>query len=836
MKTYVGIDLGTTNSVICSFDGEATRLYKSPDQNDVTPSAIFIDRRGNRFVGARAYNNAARNPENAATKFKRVMGTGTPIKFSAVDVTMTPEECSAEILKVLFGYLPEEVRNSDETGTVITVPAAFNQMQKDATMSAAEAAGLGKVALMQEPVAAVMSVMRQRKGDGVFLVYDLGGGTLDIAIAQSIAGRVSLLSHGGIAMCGGTDFDREILHNVVKPWLHDNFDLPDDLIANPQYKGLLRMATWAAEKAKIEISSKDEVVIGLSESELGVKDQAGQEVYLDIVLKRGVVDELISQRIRDSIDAAREALEKAGLTAHDVERVVFVGGPTQYKPLRDLVAFELGIAGSTEVNPMTAVAEGAAVFAESIDWASESRGRKAPRGAVSSGGKVDLTFNYVARTPGSKAKVVAKLGRNPLPNAEFQIESPETGWNSGRLRLTDGASVDVILSKPGENNFKVWVFDSAGGPVAFENNKLTITRTAATIDAIPSSCSIAFEVLDKLGGNTSLEFLVKEGDALPAKGKIRLIAAESLKAGSSGALRFKLWEGDIEHQVDNNRPIGMFKISGTDFVDGVIAAGAELQVEYEVLDSGNVMFEVSVPSIRATFPSGRILYSRQEGQINLNDASRLVIEDAEAVRRRVEAVAEKVESPRLDEALDKLDQASTISPGESDPEAAKQAMDNVLHAKRLLAQVRREHLKEMRQMDLDRAISSFEEDAREYARPAEVSTIENLMRTAQRAIDSNSNDFESHLDQLQSKRFMILWREDWFVIARFKSFAEHAYLFPDRKQHAALVAAGMEALRADEIDRLRQIMGDLYSLRVGVGTDDEMAAVANVVRGSSHAP
>lgn len=149
MKNYVGIDLGTTNSAICSYDGENIRLYKSPEQHDVTPSAIFIDKRGNKYVGARAYNNSAKNPDNAAILFKRLMGTSTPIKLPALDLIMSPEECSSEILRVLFGFLPEEIRNDSNTGTVITVPAAFNQMQKDATMSAADAAGLGRVALMQ---------------------------------------------------------------------------------------------------------------------------------------------------------------------------------------------------------------------------------------------------------------------------------------------------------------------------------------------------------------------------------------------------------------------------------------------------------------------------------------------------------------------------------------------------------------------------------------------------------------------------------------------------------------------------------------------------------------
>lgn len=188
MKHFVGIDLGTTNSAICSYDGTETRIWKSPEQNDVTPSALYFDRRGNKYVGKRAYDSAAQNPDNAAVLFKRLMGTSTPVHIAAMKEDKTPEECSAEVLKVLFGYLPEEMRNDAETGTVITVPAAFNQMQKDATMQAANLAGLGKVALMQEPVAAVMSVMRARKTDGMFLIYDLGGGTLDIAIAESMGG------------------------------------------------------------------------------------------------------------------------------------------------------------------------------------------------------------------------------------------------------------------------------------------------------------------------------------------------------------------------------------------------------------------------------------------------------------------------------------------------------------------------------------------------------------------------------------------------------------------------------------------------------------------------
>ena len=373
MKNYVGIDLGRTNSVICTYDGSQTQIWKSPAMKDVTPSAIYIDRQGNEYVGQTAYDAAPRSPDNCAILFKRFMGTNIRLQLPAVNLTLTPEECSAKVLATLFGYLPEEIRNSPDTGTIVTVPTAFNQMQKSATMEAAKMAGIGKVTLIQEPVAAVMSIMhRIGKTNGIFLIYEFSRGTFDVALADSIRGRVNLLAQGGIQMCGGRDFDRSLVNNLVLPWLHENFELPDDFCTNPTFKPLLRLATWATERAKIELSARDETMINLSE--IGMLDLEGNEVYLDIPLQRSIFDNLIENQVNDTITAARETLLEAGLTPNDLESIVWVGGPTHYKPLRDKVAFELGITGDTlAVNPMTAVAEGASIFAKSIDWHSEGR-------------------------------------------------------------------------------------------------------------------------------------------------------------------------------------------------------------------------------------------------------------------------------------------------------------------------------------------------------------------------------------------------------------------------------------------------------------------------------
>lgn len=831
MKHFVGIDLGTTNSAICSYDGSDVRIWKSPEQNDVTPSVIYIDRRGNKFFGLRAYNSAPGSPDNAAMLFKRLMGTNTPIQLSAVNLIKTPEECSAEVLKVLYGYLPEEIRNDADTGMVITVPAAFNQMQKDATMQAAEMAGIGKVALMQEPVAAVMSVMRARNTDGMFLIYDLGGGTLDIAIAESLGGRVNLLVHGGIAMCGGRDFDRILFDNIVRPWLIEKFDLPDDFSVNPTYKSLIRLAIWATEKAKIELSAREEAVISLSEIDTRVHDLSGNEIYIEITLRREDLDTLIAERVSESIDATRDTLAKAGLTPHDIERIVFVGGPTNYKPLRDKVAFELGIPGSTDVNPMTAVAEGASVYAESIDWNTENRARKTSRGQIASGSGLELSFNYIARTPTANAKIAVQLAKKVESGAEYQIDSIDTGWTSGRMPLTHGSIIDVTLSIAGENSFKVFVFDSHGGPIALAQDKIIISRTAATIDAIPASHSIAIEVLEKLGGRPVLDYLIRAGDLLPKKGRKIFKAAESLKAASASSLNLKIWEGEIEDPITDNRPIGVLKISGSDFDDGVIPAGADLECEFEILDSGNVIIEVSVPSIGGMFHSGRNFYSRQEGQLDYSSASTIVTEEATRTRHRIDEINDVVDNPKLDQARKKLESADSLDLEETETEKSQEAMEKVLEARRLLAQVRQEHLKEIRQIDLDSVVSFFDEHVRKVGRPSEATSFDNLVKTAQRSIDRNDKDFEHHLDELKGKNWAILWRQDWFVIERFKLLVNSPHLFTDRQRFEELSTVGLEFMRSDDIDRLRDIVAQLSVIQINSDSENDMFDIVNIIRG-----
>ncbi len=345
--------------------------------------------------------------------------------------------------------------------------------------------------------------------------------------------RVADLAEPGV-LTGEGLFDRILVDNIAMPWLVDTFDLPEGFRTDPNYAALVRLASWACEQAKIELSSREETSIVLQESEIRLRDRSGEEIYLDIPIQRATLDNLISQRILETVESVRDTLAHAHLTIDDISRIVFIGGPSQYPPLRELVCDELKLKSDTNVDPMTAVAEGAAIFAESIDWSQEKRPRKSARGSLDSGA-MDVTFDYIARTPDGSARIVAKCADAMPAGCAFQIDSLDTGWSSGRVELKQGASLSLALNKLGENVFKVFVFDPQGGPVTLPSDRIVITRTTAVVDGIPASHSICVAVRESLhGSGVKPRYLVRKGDNLPKKGAEAFRPTESLRANGPG--------------------------------------------------------------------------------------------------------------------------------------------------------------------------------------------------------------------------------------------------------------------------------------------------------------
>jgi molecular chaperone DnaK len=830
MNYYIGIDLGTTNSAICSYDGNELRTHLSSEQNRVTPSAIYIDTRS-RYYGSRAYEQVALRPGNTASGFKRLMGTATPICVPAMNLTLQPEECSSEILKFLYGYLPFDWHPSIQ-GTVVTVPAAFNQMQKDATMTAASAAGIGKVALMQEPVAAILSSMRVDASDAVFLVYDLGGGTFDIALADSHGSQVSIREHGGIATNGGRDWDRRIVDTLVMPWLLDTFDLPSDFESQAAFRKFRRLLEWGAEKAKIGLSqtgANQNIVI--NEDEMRLTDAAGRDMYVDVTLTAASLDRLIEPLLHDTLQATRALLDHSGFQSTHIDRIVFIGGPTQYQPLRDKICSELGITGDTRVDPMTAVAEGAAIFAESLAWDSELRDRKSSRSSISVDSVHNIRFDFIGRTP--KDTALLKLGcSSTQPGATFQIDNIDTGTSYGRMPLTNGASVNLVLPRQGEHRFKCFLFGENGQPLAMQDDLLVITRTAASIDAIPASHSIGIEIKEGLASKTTrLQTIVEKGDRLPVRRqKLLFRAGDSIKAGSDQCLYFNLYQGEIESPVSDNECIGCLKISGKDFDYGVIQPGDELFCDFTMNDAGHITLAVSAPAVTGRFQGE--FYSRQEAQLDYSqpDTQSQIETKIEATLDRVNTLASKINDPRLKEARSKLLEAGRCLENQGDGEEARYAMDRTQEAKQLLDVVRKANLATVRQLDLDQIIQYFE-NIKNLVQQNELTDFTRLLSTSRRAIVQGDARFDDYKSELWSIISTALWRQDWYVTERFTNLSRQSHLCRDKAAFDSLVSQGQQAIRANRIDTLRSITNRLWELQPSETIEEPLTGNANIMGG-----
>ena len=507
------------------------------------------------------------------------------------------------------------------------------------------------------------------------------------------------------------------------------------------------------------------------------------------------------------------------------------------------------------MDSMTAVAEGASLFAESIDWSSKSRVRKSTRGQISPS-ELALSFNYTARTPRDTSKIVVQAKGQIPTGAGFQVENLDTAWTSGQLPLKHGATVDVTLTKPGDNTFKVVVYDAVGEPIAIEQDKILITKTAATVDAIPASHSIALEVLDKPSDRQIPFYLIEKGESLPKKGSVELTADEELVAGSCASLKFILWEGTIENPIEKNRLIGCFKITGSDFDEGVISVGTDLICNYEILDSGEIKLEVEVPDIMGIFDSSvHNFYSREEGQRDYSSDAARVANEASQARSRIDQIQKKVDDPRLSDARKKLEVANSLDPGEPDSIKVQEADGDVFAANNLINKVEKENLKEIRQIDLDDTVAFFDTYIRQHARPSEASAFDNLVATAQRSIDNNEPDteFGMRLEELSRRNFEILWRQPWFVIEQFKHLVSSPDLYIDKHSFEELAQRGIQLIesddiqklenltqqermelsfiRSDAIEELRDVIRDMMALpRIGGGDHNEMRdLVANVL-------
>ena len=350
MSKIIGIDLGTTNSCVAVMEGGEPVVITNPEGARTTPSVVAFAKNGERMVGQIAKRQAVVNPDRTIISIKRKMGTNEKVTIDGK--SYTPPEISAMILQKLKAdaeaYLGEPV-----TQAVITVPAYFNDSQRQETKDAGRIAGLEVLRIVNEPTAASLAYGMDKEGSHKILVYDLGGGTFDVSILDIGDGVFEVLSTNGNTHLGGDDFDQRIMDYLVAEFKRtEGIDLSKDRQAMQRLKD-------AAEKAKIELSG----VMSTNINQPFITMDASGPKHLDITLTRAKFNELTADLVEDTIKPLRQALSDASLTANDIDKVILVGGSTRIPAVQEAVKAATGKEPFKGINPDECVAVGAAIQA-----------------------------------------------------------------------------------------------------------------------------------------------------------------------------------------------------------------------------------------------------------------------------------------------------------------------------------------------------------------------------------------------------------------------------------------------------------------------------------------
>ncbi len=349
MSKVIGIDLGTTNSVVSVMEGGEPTVITNPEGSRITPSVVGFTKDGQRLVGQLAKRQAVSNPDRTIASIKRHMGE-SDYKVNVDGKDYTPQEISAMVLQKLKAdaeaYLGETVSQA-----VITVPAYFNDSQRQATKDAGRIAGLEVLRIINEPTAAALAYGLDKDEDETVLVFDLGGGTFDVSILELSGGTFEVLATNGDTHLGGDDFDKAVMDWMVEEFKKENgIDLSQDKMS-------AQRLIEAAEKAKIELSSMTQTNINLP---FITADATGPK-HLDLTLSRAKFDELTRDLVERTMEPTHKAMADADLSGSDINKIILVGGSSRIPAVQDAIRKILNKEPSKGVNPDECVSVGAAI-------------------------------------------------------------------------------------------------------------------------------------------------------------------------------------------------------------------------------------------------------------------------------------------------------------------------------------------------------------------------------------------------------------------------------------------------------------------------------------------
>ncbi len=809
-QTFLGIDLGTTNSVAVISDGERGTPVRTAEGGPLLPSVVRIDARGNVTVGARARRLLDSDPDNTRGEFKRLMGSGRTLSFKAAKVDKSPEELSALVLGALRS-LAAQVTGHAPTAAVITVPALFELPQTRATSEAARLAGFERVEHLQEPVASALTAGWKRDEEpSPWLVYDLGGGTFDVSLLETREGVLRVVDHDGDNFLGGRDMDARLLDHVLeKLRLTSGKALSR---AEPSLAGLFRRLRTACEDAKMELGAGRSASVQLADP----VNIDGDELFVDVGVEVGEFVELVQPIVDRSVDVCLRLLGRQGVEPRQLGRMVLVGGPTVMPLLRERLTQRLGIPLATDVDPMTAVAEGAAFFASehglSTSSGAAAGGAAGAAGAAGTarGGAATRREKVWLQYPGVSGDLYpfvvgraapGKLQSVRLRRADGKFESAEESVDA------EGSFVvQVELAPRTASTFALTARDAEGVEVALDPGEITLRHGLSLADPpLPRTIGIALA-----DGGVAVYF--EKGAPLPSRKSFRLRTSLTVHPGQvESALRVPIVQGEtaIAHLC---RLVGHIDIR-PDALQEPLPAGSAVDVVLELDRGGKLTASAHVPERAVTFPGALVLVSPETPLDELEE--RLV-----TLRRRTE---ELYGNPRIDEAgrkrLVSID--GQIDDADRELEPARGGDGDALEKLRRLV------------IDIDSGLSDvqglltwpeLEDSAREVVAWATVymsrtgsdierRTLDEAIRSLDRARAlRNAAEFDTRLRAVRSLGLSARMRDPEELAFQFEHAAGRIAEMRDPRAAQKVVSEGRAALAKRDLDGVRKATYELWNL------------------------
>lgn len=810
-----GIDLGTTNSAIARAAGDELRVFKNRDQKDVTPSVIYIAKTGRTLVGQKAHNQLLEDPENAAAEFKRLMGQSDLRTFPASNRSLSAEDLSAEVLKALLDdarrQTGDEIRSA-----VITVPAAFGQLQCEATARSARQVGLESAPLLQEPLAASIAYgLKPGARDRKWLVYDLGGGTFDIAIVSTRDGHLSVLEHRGDNMLGGKDIDRAIVRTVLWPRLCELYALE----GTPPTRGrLAQVLHRRAEEAKIDLTFAEATILTISGAG---EDADGVEIETEIELTRAELASLSEPIVERTLQLCRDALEQARLGASDLSEILLVGGPTAMHGVRDALESEFGLPLNYSIDPMTVVAFGAAVYASTLPASGPVVTPTTSPGAA----RLVLAYEPVSN---EESCLVAGSVEGPEASRvdEAQVSAASGVWSSGWVPVSDRYfETHVQLLEGKANNFNVELRDRQGRPVPAEPSTFSI-RHGLTISDIPLPHSIGAEVVEP-DGRRHVDVIFARSTPLPATQMLTYAADKTLRPSEpDDYIGIKIWEGENHEDPESNVWVGALKISARE-IKRPVPEGAEIQLAISINESRLLQVEAFVPILNQHFSEG--VYIPQENEQRTVERSSSLQADLDTYYERldrIEEAAEEAGEADLQERVSSLrrkvedldvDRFRSVEADDPDPDETRRVVERARELRGAISSI------EVKVSSLTRHASAIEgaqkasiEAARvtdKWGETADRVEYEYLAAELKKQIERDSlRGIDKVHEDLNEVRFRVLFRQNWFWQQIFDDVSA-SNDFIDDERAEKLIGDAYEALEREDWPAFKSITSDLWRLQ-----------------------